>query len=508
MGLRTWLLLILASHAMSTFAIINITEFANMLYDPRWPKGIVFDELCEQKYSTQLLKLIPIMQEWLEDGRTAIDEDSKLFEFFFKRGNKTLVRRAFSKLIKIMKGEENISVMIECQTNQKECNVPGGTTVAFFSEFTDWERRDRRIPRNNLITLCPIFFSIPEVDIDPCSPLAMETNLPGYPFPTRHYVLLHEFFHIPYLVGSNYGSLQDLVRGPYEAHALIDPLGFGVVIPQALKKVFVPIWSTENYLSLTKWAWIQKQQLKHCRRYYPLFDVLNFRWPANRNELRKLLQDNTTTDIVSSDVVNVTASSANAVDGKATFQALNTSNETFHEAFDMNFSAIDVVPSQNKNPITVTWYATSPLTTSSMTSTTTTPFTTPSPAHQCYGTCTSVNRGCAWAHQGYCRCTALRINLFFWASGACVHVRKPPSINPRDLSDNNSSSSILPPPAMSIYQEGRYFYNGSTGAKVACPCNSTCVSYGCCASDDGIIWGPADTCMGHLEGPVLDAQLD
>lgn len=134
------------------------------------------------------------------------------------------------------------------------------------------------------------------------------------------------------------------------------------------------------------------------------------------------------------------------------------------------------------------------------------------PARLCSGTCSEVARACSWAYTGECMCTASSTpdpwGLF--ASHGCVAVLASSQLGGRDLLNSSLSSldastvsnfSTTVPAAErvdSIVKGSDGFYNASTGIQIACPCNSTCVSYGCCGSD-GMTFQPADTCLGKLD---------
>lgn len=38
----------------------------------------------------------------------------------------------------------------------------------------------------------------------------------------------------------------------------------------------------------------------------------------------------------------------------------------------------------------------------------------------------------------------------------------------------------------------------ANGDLIACPCNATCISYGCCGSGTGIVWETPDQKLGEL----------
>lgn len=131
----------------------------------------------------------------------------------------------------------------------------------------------------------------------------------------------------------------------------------------------------------------------------------------------------------------------------------------------------------------------------------------PVPGHRCSGTCSEVARSCSWAYTGDCMCTAASTpdpwGLF--ASHGCVAIVKA-SLGGRDLASNqsslsftNSSDAVAPPPQKhAIVKGSQGYYNASTGDRIACPCNSTCVSYGCCGSN-GQTRVPEDKCLGKLD---------
>ena len=137
----------------------------------------------------------------------------------------------------------------------------------------------------------------------------------------------------------------------------------------------------------------------------------------------------------------------------------------------------------------------------------------PIPAHTCSGTCTEVARSCSWAYTGECMCTADPVpdpwGLF--ASHGCVAVMASSHLGGRDLVSNhsngdapvNSTPVAAPEKTNSIVKGSNGYYNASTGIQVACPCNSTCVSYGCCGSN-GLTWAPADKCLGELDMSMGD----
>ena len=124
--------------------------------------------------------------------------------------------------------------------------------------------------------------------------------------------------------------------------------------------------------------------------------------------------------------------------------------------------------------------------------------------HQCSGSCTEVARSCSWAYTGECMCTASSIPDpwgLFSPHGCAAVVRS--TLGGRGLVAHggnstgslNSSSMIMP---NSIVKGSNGYYNVSTGVQIACPCNTTCVSYGCCGSN-GTTFEPQDRCLGKLD---------
>lgn len=134
------------------------------------------------------------------------------------------------------------------------------------------------------------------------------------------------------------------------------------------------------------------------------------------------------------------------------------------------------------------------------------------PIHTCSGSCSEVARACSWAYTGECMCTASSTPDMWglFASHGCVAVLASSKLGGRDLLSSNQSNpdaSVVSEynstgttalQANAIVKGSNGFYNASTGAQVACPCNSTCVSYGCCGSD-GMTFQPTDTCLGKLD---------
>ena len=132
-------------------------------------------------------------------------------------------------------------------------------------------------------------------------------------------------------------------------------------------------------------------------------------------------------------------------------------------------------------------------------------------AHACGGTCTEVARSCSWAYTKECMCTAGPPDIFgLFSPCGCVAVvaaalvgsklggrelspgnmTAPVSLNVSlpmnagpDSGNNEANSSSL---ANTIVEGSHGFYNASTGAQIACPCNVTCVSYDCCGSTNGM----------------------
>ena len=125
--------------------------------------------------------------------------------------------------------------------------------------------------------------------------------------------------------------------------------------------------------------------------------------------------------------------------------------------------------------------------------------------HTCSGTCTQVARSCSWAYTGECMCTAASTpdpwGLF--VPHGCMTVVKS-KLGGRGLPGNYSSwgtesaNSSAVTDVNSIVKGSNGYYNVSTGLQVACPCNTTCVSYGCCGSN-GTTFAPQDKCLGSLD---------
>ena len=149
--------------------------------------------------------------------------------------------------------------------------------------------------------------------------------------------------------------------------------------------------------------------------------------------------------------------------------------------------------------------------------------TTPNVQHTCSGSCTQVDRGCSWAYTGECMCTADKkigfpfYNMFISHGCAAVvgHVSSKlksklggrdvglPGLN-ASVESNLSSSDVANWTSTnehhpnSIVKALDGYFNASTGIQIACPCNTTCVSYGCCGSN-GMTFAPEDKCLGELD---------
>lgn len=125
--------------------------------------------------------------------------------------------------------------------------------------------------------------------------------------------------------------------------------------------------------------------------------------------------------------------------------------------------------------------------------------------HTCSGTCTQVARSCSWAYTGECMCTAASSPDLWglFASRGCATVVSS-RLGGRDIAGSNGSWSIeganlsTVTHANSIAKTLNGYYNVTTGLQVACPCNTTCVSYGCCGSN-GTTFAPQDRCLGKLD---------
>ena len=131
----------------------------------------------------------------------------------------------------------------------------------------------------------------------------------------------------------------------------------------------------------------------------------------------------------------------------------------------------------------------------------------PATHHVCSGSCTEVARSCSWAYTGECMCTASSVpdpwGLF--SPHGCAAVVKSQlggrgliEVGGNKTASSGGENASAAAYSNAIVQGAKGFYNASTGAQIACPCNSTCVSYGCCGSD-GLIFAPKDRCLGKLD---------
>ena len=357
-----WFFITFACRAICVSAVQNITELSYVLDDPKWPTGLVFDQSCTNGHLEKLTPVIPIVNDMLESGLSAINSDPTLFEFFFQRGDQRLVRRAFGQLLRVIEATADISVMTDCGEDHSLCAVSTGN-VAYMNLFRLFTAVNRRTPRNNLITICPRFFQDQAVETDPCAKesLAISPINSGLLI-SRPDVYLHELFHLGYLLGPGFPYLADIAITPYEAHYLTQPLKLaGNTFSEEEQAAFRPIRSVNNYVFLARWAWIKQQQQQKCPAAYPLWNAVELAQPpAQTDELKQLLGDNTTIETVTQDILDVTLSDATSVDEQATFQALNISGIPAHEASGMNFSAIALDSNSTQEPEIISWYGDTP----------------------------------------------------------------------------------------------------------------------------------------------------
>ena len=496
------------------------------LFKESWPKGFVIDtEECSSEQTDYIKRAFPTIRELVDAASASLkSNDAQLFNFFFRPNDKRSVSRAFGKLSRIADEKMDIGVIFKCKDRFNICNRPNNPIATFLNFIPQKGSKIswRSTPRNNMIELCPIFFNLPKMTMEPCSPQLDMATGDG---PALAQVLLHEMLHLPFLVGPKVDALRDIVHNPWDAHNLVD-LEAGQMHVEGLSPVNVnPQWSVNNYLFFATWAWKMQQMTQHCPEQLSTSIIANvLRSSSDRDELRKLLSvpDNPEPEVIpQTDVTSLEMPANNSFGSDAHFTNFNASGELYSEGTGLSFAGINVTVDPPASPITIEYDS---------------PQTSAAAPHQCSGTCTSVTRQCAWAFLGECKCTAPAVNLFLWTGSCSPVVKAPNGVHPRDLESPSAAASddmytdssgwksallntTLPAnststanstsnssgtnaiaaagsPGGAIYELAGYYYYLSTGKKTACPCNTTCVSYGCCASN-GTIWEPRDACLDH-----------
>lgn len=122
----------------------------------------------------------------------------------------------------------------------------------------------------------------------------------------------------------------------------------------------------------------------------------------------------------------------------------------------------------------------------------------------CSGTCTSVNRGCDWAFDGDCLCTAPPVSLWLGFGGNCATTHDPSGLK-RDLAHQRRSSNYLntiakygSPHDFTISGPPPKFIAQFISGLVPSPCNASYVSFACSTSPDGIVQEPRENWLGAL----------
>ena len=117
----------------------------------------------------------------------------------------------------------------------------------------------------------------------------------------------------------------------------------------------------------------------------------------------------------------------------------------------------------------------------------------------CGGACSSVTQQCSLESTAQCKCTAQPVGgaqdsmIRFSGSCAAVHSVHDPAGPRHDnpARDDTSTSHLV--------ADGSAGFFAVNGDRVACPCNATYVSYGCCESRTGIVWETPDKKLGELK---------
>lgn len=117
----------------------------------------------------------------------------------------------------------------------------------------------------------------------------------------------------------------------------------------------------------------------------------------------------------------------------------------------------------------------------------------------CGRNCSTITQQCSSGSTGQCKCAAqpiggVRDSIVRFA-GACAPVHSVPKrINPigdKQVPDGSSTSVMVADDTAGFF--------AANGERVACPCNATYVSYGCCGSETGIVWETPDKKLGELK---------
>ena len=282
--------------------------------------------------------------------------DQSLLEFFFNPATKGLVQAGFERLERWLTHPENFSVTLSCQKSDQDIACTNPASWAVFVKDKANKGPPGIIPEKNSIVLCPTFFFLSRTQTNPCDRTELELY-PSTPEGTSHaaqdQVLLHELFHIPYVIGPGIEQVIDIATTTAECHTLRRPKSFSTTFTGVPRWQRNPIYNAHSYGVLAKWAWMQKQQQKFCPEAYPLWNILQESSPSDRVELRRLLGENQTTDIVQSDIVNGVI--VLSVQEQFDLRVLNASGKVAYEAINMNDSIFVADADPFFSPVTVSW---------------------------------------------------------------------------------------------------------------------------------------------------------
>ena len=252
----------------------------------------MIDPSCSHDQQVALSQAIYKGAEIADAALAAISDraQSRLFEFFFKSGDRQFVKNAFTQF-KTWRNRQGPPVVFHCRDYQNFCDDDLGAYALFDRSYP---ATLTTIPDKTHFAICPRFFAQPAAP-DPCDKSYLEP-IQTYPNGTYKFDqasgILHETFHVPYVAGPAIQFIDDIDKTIDLLHALTDLKAFGYDVshlPAAAQVIFQPTRSAYSYSAFAIWAWIQSKQQAACPNNCPLWNVLTDYQSKDRGELRKLL---------------------------------------------------------------------------------------------------------------------------------------------------------------------------------------------------------------------------
>lgn len=202
------------------------------------------------------------------------------------------------------------------------------------------------------------FDAVPATETDPCDQRDLDMAIPGTATLTRSQILLHEFLHLPYLLGPKHDVILDITKTTYNAHALLFPDKYNIRITGIPNTKIAPIWSVNNYVIFAKWAWISSQQSNACPGIQTLSGALDHGSIDQKIELRKLLGEDGASEedsqVSRSDLLNCKAPSENTFYANAIISSFNISGLAYSIIMGSNFFAIEPLPNEVQMFVNIT----------------------------------------------------------------------------------------------------------------------------------------------------------